>query len=182
MRFEERKITLKNSKECILCPTSTDYAEDMIAYLKTTSTETPFLLRYPDEVTYTVDGEKEILNRLLEDENSVMMMGLVDGKVAGNCSINGLGNKRKIQHRCSLAIALKKEYWGLGLGTAMIEYLSELARKIGYEQIELEVVDGNKAARSLYEKNGFIETGKHVNAMKYDDGTYSDEFVMIKKL
>jgi hypothetical protein len=27
-----------------------------------------------------------------------------------------------------------------------------------------------------------VETGKHVRALKYDDGTYRDEYIMIKVL
>ena len=64
----------------------------------------------------------------------------------------------------------------------MMQYLEELARQIGYEQIELEVVDGNDTAKALYEKCGFVETGKHVRALKYDDGSYRDEFIMSKIL
>ena len=165
-----------------MCPTYPEYAADMIEYLKITAEETPFVLRYPDEVNYTIEGEREILGRLLEDEGSVMMLALVDGKVAGNASINGLGNKRKILHRCSLAIALKKEFWNLGIGRAMIEYLTELAKKLGYEQIDLEVVDGNVNAKHLYEKCGFVESGKRIRALKYDNGTYRDEIFMSKIL
>jgi len=44
------------------------------------------------------------------------------------------------------------------------------------------VVEGNDTAKRLYEKCGFEETGKHVRALKYDDGTYRDEFIMIKVL
>jgi len=182
MRFEERTFTLKDGRTCVLCPTYPEYAADMIEYLKITAAETPFLLRYPDEVNYTLEGEREILGHLLENETGVMMMALVDGQVAGNCSINGMGNKRRVLHRCGLAIALKKEFWNLGIGTAMMQYLEELARQIGYEQIELEVVEGNDTAKRLYEKCGFVETGKHVRALKYDDGTYRDEFIMIKVL
>ena len=182
MRFQQRTFTLKDGRTCVLCPTYPDYAADMIEYLKITAAETPFLLRYPDEVNYTLEGEKEILQSLLENEYGVMMLALVDGKVAGNCSLNGMGNKRRVLHRSSLAIALKKEFWNLGIGTAMMQYLEELARQIGYEQIELEVVDGNDNAKRLYEKCGFVETGKHVRALKYDDGSYRDEFIMIKVL
>ena len=182
MKFEHRTITLKDGRICVLCPTYPEYAEEMIEYLKLTAAETPFVLRYPDEVNYTPEGEKEILGRLLEDEGSVMMLAVVDGKVAGNASINGLGNKRKILHRCSLAIALKKEYWNLGIGKSMIEYLTELAKKIGFEQMELEVVEGNDNAKHLYEKCGFVETGRRLRALKYDDGTYRDEIIMCKLL
>lgn len=182
MRFEERQIRLKNGTICTLRPTTSEYAQEMIDYMKLTAAETPFLLRNPDEVRFTLEKERELLDYIYRDEHSVMMLALVDGKVVGNSSINGMGEKRRVWHRCSLAIALKKEYWGMGIGTAMIRYLTELAKQIGYEQMELEVVDGNDRAKALYEKCGFVETGRHINAMKYDDGTYRDEIIMYKSL
>ena len=182
MRFDDTKIILKDGRECTLCCTTPDYAEKMIDYLKLTAAETPFLLRNPDEVTYTVESEREILGKMLECESEFMMMALVDGKVAGNCSITSVGVRRRVSHRCSLAIALVKEFWGLGIGTAMMNYMAELAQKMGYEQIELGVIDGNERAKALYEKSGFVETGRYPNAMKYDDGTYRDEIIMWRKL
>ena len=182
MRFENRNFTLKDGRKCVLRPTHPDDASAMIEYMKVTAGETPYLLRYPDEVKFTVESEREILGNILENEKSVMMMAEVDGRVAGNCSINGLGDKRKIIHRCSLAIALTQEFWDLGIGRAMLTYLLELAKEVGYEQVELEVVEGNGRARRLYEKCGFVETGKHFRALKYEDGTYRDEIIMCKVL
>ena len=182
MRFEEKEIVLKDGRKCILKPNSPEYAADMIDYLKITSNETEFILRYPDEVNFTLEGEKEILGRLLEDPYSIMMIAVIDGKPAGNGSINGIGDKRKITHRCSLAIALYREYWGLGIGTAMIDYMTELARRVGWKQVDLEVVAENEQAISLYRKCGFIESGRRHNALKFDDGTYHDEILMYKEL
>ena len=182
MRFPERRITLKDGRTCILRPTAPDIAEEMIEYLKITSGETPWLLRNPDEVTYTPESEKEILSGLLDDPYSAMMVAIVDGKVAGNCSINGIGRKRKIQHRCSMAIALYQAYWHLGIGTAMIDYLAELARQIGYDQMDLEVIAGNTQAQALYRKCGFIESGRRHRAIKLDDGSYHDEILMYREL
>jgi disulfide oxidoreductase YuzD len=104
MKFPDREVVLKDGRTCILRPTSPEYAEEMIEYLTKTSAETPFLLRYPDEVHFTVEGEKELLGKILEDPYHIMMAAIVDGKVAGNGSICGIGEKRKIRHRCSLAI------------------------------------------------------------------------------
>ena len=64
----------------------------------------------------------------------------------------------------------------------MIEYLTELAKELGFEQIDLEVVDGNDNAKHLYEKCGFVESGKRIRALKYDNGTYRDEIIMSKIL
>ena len=182
MRFSPKEIILKDGRRCVLRPTAPEDAEAMIRYLKETSGETEYLLRYPDEVTLTVEGEREILGRLLEDPASVMMVAMVDGKVAGNCSINGIGSKRKILHRCSMAIALYREFWRLGIGTAMIGYLTELARKIGYQQMDLEVVAENTQAIALYRKCGFVETGRRVRALRFDDGSFHDELLMVKTL
>ncbi len=182
MKFEPRTITLKDERLCILRPTHPDDAAEMIDYMKQTAEETRFVLRTPEEVTFTLEQEQEILGHLLEDQGSVMMLAEVDGQVAGNCSISGMGYKSRIRHRCSMAIALKKDYWNLGIGYAMITYLTELAKEIGFEQMELEVVANNERGRKLYEKCGFVETGKRLRAMKYDDDTYADEIIMIKLL
>ena len=182
MKFEERILTLKDGRACVLCPTTAAYAEEMIEYLKRTAGETPFLLRYPDEVCFTPEGEKAFLTGVYEDERSVMMLALVNGVLAGNASLAPLGTVRRVRHRCSLAIALKKEFWGLGIGTAMIGYMKELGKRAGYTQMELEVADGNEAAVKLYEKCGFTVTGRHMNAMRYDDGTCRDEWLMYTEL
>lgn len=182
MKFEPRTITLKDGRSCTLRPTHPDDAADMITYLKMISEETRFVLRTPEEVTFTLEQEQNILGQLLEDPGSVMMLAEVDGQVAGNCSISGMGYKSRIRHRCSMAIALKKDFWNLGIGYAMITYLTELAKEIGFEQMELEVVADNERGKKLYEKCGFTETGRRMRAMKYDDGTYADEIIMIKLL
>ncbi len=180
MRFESRTIQLKDGRTCILMPTMPEYAQKMLDYLHQTAEETPFLLREPDEITFTLESETEILKNILEQEDTVMMMALVGEEIAGNCSISRVDSKRRIRHRCSLAIALKKEFWNLGIGSAMMEYLTELAIQIGFDQMELGVIEGNERAKALYEKNGFVETGKIVNAMKYPDGSCRDEIIMSK--
>lgn len=64
----------------------------------------------------------------------------------------------------------------------MMAYVLSLAKDMGYEQVELEVVDGNSRAKHLYEKFGFIETGRNIRALKYDDGSYRDEYRMVRML
>ena len=182
MRFPEREITLKDGRTCVLKPTGPEVAAEMIVYMKITAGETEWLLRYPDEVNFTLEGEQDILGKILDDPGHVMMAAIVDGKVAGNASISGIGNKRKILHRCSLAIALYREYWSLGIGRAMIEYLIELAKEIGFSQMDLDVVAENTQAQALYRKCGFIETGRRHNALKFDDGSMHDEILMYRDL
>ncbi len=182
MQFDARTIPLRDGRTCILRPAGPEDSAALIDYMIRTAGETEFVLRYPDEVHYTEEQEREILGNILRDPGQVMMVGTVDGKLAGNCSINGIGMKRKIRHRCSLAITLFREYWGLGIGHAMISYLTELAERIGYEQMDLEVVADNARARALYRKCGFEESGRRIRALRFDDGTYHDEILMTRIL
>ena len=182
MHFEARTVKLRDGRTCTLRPAHPDDSAELIEYMIKTAAETEFVLRYPDEVSFTEEREREILGGILENPGHVMMVGYVDGKLAGNCGISGIGMKRKIRHRCSLAITLYKEYWGLGIGSAMIDYLTKLAVKIGFEQIDLEVVADNTRAKALYRKCGFEESGRRIRALKFDDGTYHDEVLMTKIL
>lgn len=180
MIFEKRIIQLKDGRECILRPVEVKDAEAMIEYLRMVSSETPFLLRNEDEVTYTVEAEEQLLEKKRQEPREIMMVAEVEGNIAGNCGIRSNGNLRRVYHRCGFAIALKEAYWNLGIGSAMMEYAFSLAAEMGYEQAELEVVDGNDRAKRLYERFGFRETGKNLRALKYDDGSYRDEYKMVK--
>ena len=182
MLFDARTIPLKDGRTCTLRPTHPDDSAAMIEYMVKTAGETEFVLRYPDEVSYTLEQEQGLLANILNEPGHVMMAAVVDGQVAGTASICGIGAKRKIRHRCSLAIALYREYWGLGIGTAMIGYLTELAQQIGFGQIDLEVVADNERARALYRKCGFVESGSRTRALKFDDGSFHDEILMTKIL
>lgn len=180
MHFADKIIQLKDKRECILRTVYPNDSKAMLECFRTISAETPFLLRYADEVTLTDEEERELLQHKLDADNEFMMLAMVDHVLAGNCGIMAKGSVRRQRHRCGFAIGIKEDYWHLGLGTAMLDYALELAKAIGYEQVELEVVEGNDRAKALYKRFGFEETGKHVRALKYDDGSYRDEDVMVK--
>ena len=81
-----------------------------------------------------------------------------------------------------MAIALYREFQGRGIGRIIMETLICEAKKLGYEQAELEVVSSNEKAIGLYTALGFVKYGVHPHNMKYPDGTYADCDYMVKKL
>ena len=182
MDFPVKEITLKDGRTCVLRPPTKKDAAAMIEYLKATVGETPYLVSYPDEIGFTVSEEKKFLTERIEDPSAVMVIAEVDGKLAGNGGFAGAGGRRQLRHRCELGIALYREFHRLGIGTALIGYLTELARQAGYEQMGLEVFEDNAAALALYKKCGFIESGRLHHAVKLDDGNYRDYILMYKPL
>lgn len=182
MKFDTLKVTDKTGREVVLRSAEKSDAEGLLEYLKVTAAETPYLIREPAEITLTIEQEEEFIQRIEDSEKELMLVATVDGKHIGNCSLMSMGGFKRYNHRCDVAIALYREYWGRGIGKTMLETILKVAKEIGYEQAELEVVADNKNAIILYEKLGFEKYGKFPNNMKYRDGKYADACWMMKKL
>lgn len=174
-------ITNINGHELVLRNAVEDDAETLIIGLKTVCRETGFLLKEPEEITMTPEEERSFIRWQNESETNVSLLGFLDGKYVGNCSLTG-NRVNKFRHRASLGIALYQKYTGMGIGRIMIEKLIEIAKKRGLEQIDLEVVAGNERAIALYEKMGFEKYGTFPQNVKYKDGTYADMHWMMKRL
>lgn len=181
MRFPTKEIILKDGRKAALCSPTPDMAAQMLQYLKDTCGETHFLLRTPEECNMSQDEEQRFLQSMLDSENAVMILCMVDGKIAGNCQISRK-TKLRNKHRGSIGIALYREFWNLGIGTALIHELTAIARLWGLSQMELEVIEGNTRAMALYEKMGFEIVAATPNAILLPDGIMLKEFLMIKPL
>lgn len=181
MEYIAKEIRLRNGKTGVFRAPTVEDASALLEYLKVTAAETPFLLRTPEECTMTVEQEQDYLRTVIASQNRVMILCEVDGKLAGNCQLDRK-DKQKTSHRAMVGIALLREFWGLGIGTAMLTELTRLARQMGLEQLELEVIEGNQRAMALYEKMGYRTVGAKPNAIRLPDGTRLQEFYMVKEL
>ena len=181
MEYQNKTITLKDGRTALLRAVCKEDAIPMIAYLKACYEQTPYLMRYPDEFAVTAEQEATYLERQLVSPDVLMLVCEVEGKLAGNCQL-ALNRWRKTRHRGQVAIALLKDYWGLGIGTAMFKEMIDKARQEKLEQLELEVIEGNQRAIGLYHKMGFVCTGEKPNAIRLEDGSSLKELMMVKVL
>ena len=144
MKFEAIQIKDKLNRDVVLRSAQSSDSEALIEYLKVTTAETPFLIREPDEVTITLEQEMRFIESKIEAERELMLIATIDGKHIGNCSLMSIAPYKRYTHRCEVAIALYKEYCGLGIGKAMMQTILDVAKELGYEQAELEVISDNK--------------------------------------
>ena len=183
MIIKDTAFTMKDGRKALLRSPKDEDIQGVLDYLYVSAGETEFILRYPEECgKYTYEGEKALFDRINASDNEAMLVCIVDGKVAGNCQIawkTGI----KTRHRASVAIALLKEFWDLGIGTRMFEEMIRIAEaNENLIQMELEFVEGNTRARALYEKMGFRITGINPNAIRLRDGTLLNEYCMIREI
>lgn len=181
MIFKSKTVTLKNGSDVIFRSPADDEAEKMLDYLKTCAGETEFILRYPEECSIDATQEQQYLASINESDTGMMIVCEIDGEIAGNCQL-ALNKRMKTRHRASVAIAIVKKYWGLGIGTAMFAELIAQAKQCGVEQLELEYIEGNERARGLYEKTGFVIVAEKPDAIRLKSGKSLREFFMVKRL
>lgn len=182
MNYEAKDLTLKNGARLTLRSPTPEDAEALLAYLRLTAGETYFLMTYPDETTKTPEEEREFLAQALTSDRRLMLTAFDGGRAVGNCAFSEVSPREKARHRAGLGIAVVREYWGCGLGRALLREATAWAKAAGYEQLELGVYADNERARRLYESEGYVLCGRIPNAFRLRDGTYRDELMMTKQL
>ena len=160
LRYEER-ITLRDGRECVLRDAREADAADVLASFNLTHAQTDFLLTYPDENDFDLERERQFLAEKECSPDGIELCAVVEGHVVGCAGIEAVGRKDKVKHRTELGIGIERDFWGLGIGHALLEACIECARQAGYLQMELTVVADNAPALSLYRKAGFVEYGRN---------------------
>lgn len=61
-----------------------------------------------------------------------------------------------------VSIYLLPEYWGKGCGKLLFSAAVEHLKSMGYQDLFLWVLDGNRRARAFYERMGFRPSGTDV--------------------
>ena len=154
-------LIMKNGKEACLRNGMASDGPEVFEHFIVTHEETDYLLSYPDENSFDAEQEALFLERKTESINEIEIIAVVDGKVVGTAGIEAVGTMYKIRHRAEFGISVLKEYWGLGLGTALLRACIQCAKEAGYVQLELNVVANNTRAIAIYKKMGFVEYGRN---------------------
>lgn len=147
-----------------------------------THSQTDYLLSYPDENSFNAAQESQFLKEKSESENEIEIIALIDGVIAGTAGIEAVGSKYKVRHRAEFGISIAKEFWGLGIGRALMDACIECARSAGYVQLELTVVAGNERAISMYERAGFVEYGRNPKGFNSRTAGYQEIVYMCLEL
>ena len=73
----------------------------------------------------------------------------IDNKLVANGTIYCMRENMKTRHRAGYGIAVLKDYWDLGIGHMLTKCCLDYAKKLGYEQVELQVVADKKSSPCL---------------------------------
>jgi putative acetyltransferase len=116
------------------------------------------------------------------------LFGLVasveDEELVGHLGLHTYPNQLRRRHVGQIGMAVRDDWQGKGVGTALMQAAIELADKwLNLTRLELEVYTDNAPAVRLYKKCGFTIEGTLVR-FAYRDSQYVDAYSMarIRKL
>lgn len=183
MTFEPVEIILKDGRTAVLRTAQIADAAEMLAFRIKSLGQTDYLMQYPEEMAdYTIEKQLNFINRMIESPNDKMFTVIVDGKIAGTGQVS-FNTRIKTRHKAGIGIALLKEYWGLGIGSAIFtEIIKSAQSRDGVELLELEVIEGNERAIALYKKFGFETVAEIPDAIRLKDGRMLKLITMMKKI
>lgn len=179
MYIKAKEVYLKTGQKIILRSPDMFDAEQMLEHMRQTSAETEFMSRYPEEITVSVEAQSRFLQMIENDADNFMLAAYMGGHMVGNAGITRVRDNLKYRHRANFGISLREEVCGLGLGTLMMQEISEIVKRTAFEQLELTVFKDNARAIRLYEKMGFRKVGVLPGAYRLKDGSYHDEVQMV---
>ncbi|MBD5639709.1 GNAT family N-acetyltransferase [Clostridium botulinum] len=176
MIIENKTIEGKNLTWILRCPTKYDATELSKLRVKIDG-ETEYLDREPGEDLLTPEDFEKLIYEDSIEKKTMFLVAEVEGKIVGfsRCQGNKLS---RFRHKAEFGICILKEYWGYGIGRALLENILMWADTVGIEKISLTVVQINTKAIELYKRYGFVEEGLLIKDRIHKDGSYYNTVMM----
>jgi RimJ/RimL family protein N-acetyltransferase len=170
-------VKFKNDNQVVIRQVEKKDARELIDFFNIVGGETDYLSFGGNEFMATVDIEEKYIEDIKNEENSNLILAVVDGKIIGTASITS-SQKRKTKHVGTLGIVIKKEYCGLGIGSILIDNLINWSKLNGItKKITLITRCDNSFAIELYKKKGFEIEGT-LKRDSYENDVYYDVYIM----
>ncbi|PIR03202.1 MAG: GNAT family N-acetyltransferase [Candidatus Magasanikbacteria bacterium CG11_big_fil_rev_8_21_14_0_20_43_7] len=172
-----KKIILNNDLILTIREARIKDAKAMIGHMHIVSTETDFLTYGAGEFLLTLKEEEDYIRKTAQSDHEIFLLAEVNNHIIGIGGIHSTNNIRT-KHIGNLGLAIQKKWWGIGIGSYVLEGLIDWAKKNTIlRKIDLFVVENNHAAITLYKKFGFQEEGLARRTM-YIKGTFFDAYTM----
>ncbi|MED3985771.1 GNAT family N-acetyltransferase [Peribacillus simplex] len=155
-------------------------AETVLDVQNSVISEGEYFIAVSEEFNKTPEQQRDWIRRLLENDRETIIVAEINGEVIGWIGFQS-ENRKRMSHKGSFGMMIRKNYRGKGIGKELIEALLEWAEANPFiEKVSLGVFSTNQRAISLYKKMGFVEEGRKIKEFKMSESEYVDDIIMYK--
>ena len=175
--MEPREYQLRNGRTLLIREVVVEDARALVDYAESISAESDFLSFGPGEFGLTEPEEEEFIRKCLASDNQLFILGSIDDTIVATLNLSA-GYRPRVRHSGEFSMSVRKQYWGLGIGSLMLDTLIAWARHTQIvKKINLRVRTDNQRAILLYERKGFVKEGT-IRKEILLDGKYFDHHWM----
>jgi RimJ/RimL family protein N-acetyltransferase len=134
-------------------------AAQLVSFVDQTSGESEFLTFGAGEFELSAEEEAELLESAAASPGKLFLIALRNDQIVGNLAF-ATGRRSRMNHVGEFGMTVAREYWGQGIGAALLDCLLDWARSNpAVSKINLRVRTDNERAIALYRRRGFIREG-----------------------
>jgi RimJ/RimL family protein N-acetyltransferase len=171
-----REFCARDGRNVVLRTPKWEDLDDLLEMINALVTEEADIVRSEGvSRVEEIDWFARAVSRLEKDE-VFYLTAEVDGKVIANSEINRRQGGHD-SHVGAIGIAIREGYRDVGIGVQMMKALIEQSHKMGLRVLTLSAFESNKRAIHVYEKVGFVQTGR-IPRKFFREGKYIDEVIM----
>ena len=153
-------------------------AEALLQLSQQVAQETEYLVMDQEGMSLTPELLAVHLDSLYESPNNLLLVVFVDDQLVGNASVKASGEYR-IAHIGEIGISILKSFWGMGIGSLLMEEILYWAQETQViRRLELTVQAQNTRAIRLYQKFGFEKEATMLRGARSDQGEFLDVHLM----
>ena len=171
----EIEFTARNGKKIVFRPEKPDDTEMLWEMFSTLSEESvsnlfpPFTRERVESWTNNINYNEVLAIVAVINENK-------EQRIIGSASLK-FNPQEALRHKAELGLTVHDEYQNIGIGTALLTHLIDIARMKKLSKVWLLVSTANDRAINVYEKAGFEIEGKLCKE-SFVKGKYRDEYRM----
>jgi len=168
----------KDGKEVIIRPAVPHDALKLLELKKSYIKNTRTIPLYEYEYKNTIQQEKELIEKYITENNSLLLVAEHGNNLIGNLDLTG-SLRKKMQHTAMLGMGIAYDWQNLKVGSFLLKSALQWAvTKSLLRIIWLEVYSTNAVGIRLYEKCGFEACG--VIKDFFNEDIPADKITMVK--
>lgn len=174
-------FSLKDGRSLILRHCEPKDVNLLPKFMEQISAESTHTLQYPGK-TFDLKLAAEAWGKAVDVPGSIYLGAFSDGAFVGQLILHQYqANHPWTKHIGEFGMMVLKDYWGQGLGSALLERMEALARSVQISRIEATVRTANERGVALYTRRGYEIEGIRRSAA-WINGEFQDEYHIAKLL
>ena len=108
-------------------------AGKLLEYCKRVGGESDNLTFGQEGLPFSISQEADYIRKFAGNPSSVMLVAFDEGKIIGTGAVSVVSGRPRFAHRREIAISVRKDYWGKGIGSGLMNLLMDFCKKSGVE-------------------------------------------------